>query len=85
MTWQKDVLRFWREGGSTPGVTFAIVAHDDWCPMKDTGQGTCICKPDVSVVDRDQYMASVSRAARRKAEREAMNAARRAAKGNNHD
>ena len=68
-----------------PGqVNFAVVKHDDGCPTLLSGNGfDCECNPTMELVKEKHWVDVVvrDRKARRKAEREAAKAMRKAARG----
>ncbi len=67
-----------------PGVYFTLMRHDGDCPAIETQRaGDCRCSPIAESVSEAAWLASVrlTRAQRRKAERAAAKAMRRAAKG----
>lgn len=66
-----------------PGLVFVDMRHDAWCPTLASGNGNdCQCRPEVAFTDEKRFVRTVvqGRRERRKAEREAAKALRRAAK-----
>lgn len=65
-----------------PRVHHILVSHDHDCPALGTGEG-CICTPEVSEVDRAEFLAACekTRQQRRAAERAAAKALAKATKG----
>lgn len=67
-----------------PGLQFLEVGHGDGCPGRYTNGDGCTCTPTLTVhtsIDRFLTGERVNRAARRKADRVAAKALRKAARG----